>query len=966
MSIADQVTKQIKGFLEHKETPDNEALRRLATRYQEHCTQANTRLGQVGALINKSMVSEALRLAATEPPLLELCAELNFVGADEWRDFCARQGWPAPEPIPAAAIALLTETSATGGALEPLLKEYRKAVRAGDTQRVVRQLRQIAKLDAKNKTWIEDLRQFEQKRLGEVQGLLQANAQKLSKEALLALLAELDAFPVANTEAGRLRKVATAALKEIYAGEAGAEGAKLIGELSAAYAAQDLARATSVLQQYETLQKAGNFQPTLRLQTQYDEAMEWLQQEQKQLADQKVYDETLATLTLELEMGYAEKVEERLGQLMRLGRSLPESVEQRAKALLKQHRLEKKRRLRLTMILTTVVLLLLGAGATFAFMHYQFQHEVAAAEAELAQLFKAHDRTGFEACLAALEDNKTKVFDTPTIQVWAARKAELRRLEEQVQATCQKTLARLDAVRQNGFREERSLISNLVAQAQACAPKGEDHNRIALFLAAWTAQQRKALAGKDTDARALLGQIGENLPGADAFAAQNPEELRKKIAAAQDLLAQAGKIEEASPELLQQLRAHKAKVGELAKGMEARQELIAAMATASSLYDYMEMLRKYVTVFPGDWLSKNFSRWLENETLYKEFSAVITLELSNRVWNATAGELVQRDKRLKEKWAEVQGAIASLGEDKELVDLYVASYLAEGGVRRQVFFKGKPHDLTTGVVGYGGLAYEPKTNDQQAIFKTLNKPRDAFEDTQGKLLPHCIWVKALIAEAGRTTSELSDLFLLNKMSELKEKNDIPALLRLRLISFLMDRFLDLSGSAEGSTWALLAGKLKGVDQDLSWLCTGSPAVQAAGQKATAILVESFSDSRQLGLYRAEWLLKRAAVDRTVQWVGFAPFKEGAPAVMTSKQATLEIWVVRPALTPDSFEIRVWEEQRGAERVHYEAALPGEPLFAPVATKSTRILLQEIKNTSGIADLNPASWKSIPWPSNLRR
>lgn len=965
MSIAAQITARIRSVIENPEAVPAAELGGLATRYQDYCAQANARLRQVSELIGKNMVSEALRLAGSEPPLAELCAELNSVGADRWRDLCSRKGWAVAEPLLPAALQLLKAAATSGVALEPLLREYRKAVRAGDTSRVVRLLRQIARLDAKNPAWVEDLRRFEQKRLGEIQTMLQAPAQKNGKALLLPLLVELDEFPADQGEASRLRKVAAACLKEVYVDEAGAEGAKLLCALSAAYAAQNVTQTAELLGQYTALQQQGYFQPTPRLQTQHDEALDWLQHEQKKLERQKAYEDLLATLTLEVEMGFSGKLEERLAQLVRFHQPIPEALEKRARLLIGRHRRAKKRRRQLNLAAAAGLVLVLGAGGTFAVLQYQFGKEVAGAEAELAQLYRVHDRAGFEAYLTALENNRAKVFDAPEVQVWVAKKAELVRLQEQGQATGQKLLARLDAVRQGGYLEDRAMIADLVAQAKTCALRGEDLGRLDLFVSAWATHQRKAQAGKDGDVRALLGQLGEALPGADAFALQNPDELGKKIAEAQDLLTLAGKIQDATPELVQQLNAQKARVGELAKGLAARQELIAAMTTASSLYDYLESMRRYVAAFPGDGLAKNFAHWLEYEAVYKEFSAIITPELSNRVWNATAGELALHDKRLKEKWPEIQGTIASLGDDKELVDLYASSYLAELGVRHQVYFKGRPHEVKTGMVGYGGLAYEPRATDQQAIFKTLNKPRDTFEDALGKLLPHCTWVKALIAEAGRTTSDASDLFLLNKMMELKNNNDIPVLLRLRLISFMMDRLLDLSGAGEGSSWTLLAGKLKEVDQDLSWLCAANPAVRAASQKAAAIMSASFSDSRQLGLYRAEWLLKRVAVDRTVQWVGFAPFKAGAPAVMTAKRGTLELWVIRPGPMPEAFDIRVWEEQRGAERVHYEAALPGEPLFAPIATKSTRALLQEIKATSGIADLNPAAWKNLPWPTNLR-
>ena len=965
MSIAEQITTRIRGIVENQETISNEEVLKLATRYQEYGAQANVRLRQVSDLIRKNMVSEALRLAESEPPLLDLCAELDFVGAEKWREQCTFHGWPAPEPLLAGAINLLNDAYASGAALEPLLKEYRKAVREGATGRIVRILRRVAKLDAKNKTWVEDLRRFEHKRLEEIQIELQTAAQGDDKATLLRLLGELDELPPDNNEASHLRKAASARLKEIYVGEARARGSRLISELSAAYAAQDVAQAEEVLRQYKALLKEGYFQPESILQTQYDEALEWLQQEQRKRDEEKLYEDILATLSTEVEKGRATELDNLLNQLARLNRSIPELLENRARLLLEHHQLAKERRRRLHIAMAAGILLLLGAALTITIYQYQARKEIAGAEAELAQLFQAHDRSGYETYLASLEQNNAKVFKAQAIQAWVARKPELVRTEEQSQATCQRTLARLDAVRQGGFHEDPALIANLVAQAKTSAVKGEDVSHITLFISEWEAFQQQSRSGKDAELNGLLSKLAESLPAADAFASQNVEDLQKKLAAAQGQMALADKIAGMSQELALQLNQHKAKIAELAKGLEVRQELLTSMTASPSLYDYMETMRKYVKAFPADMLTKHFARWLENEPVYKEFSAIITLDLSNRVWNTTAGEVAQHDKRLQEKWTEVQSAITSLGEDKELIELYKYSYLDRDGGRHAVFFKGRPHETTAGVIGLGGIAYEPQVNDQQAVFKSQHFPKDKFEDRFVKVLPHCTYLLSLIDEARRTPAAASDLFLLNKLTDLRAKQEIPVLLRLHLVSFLMDRYLELIGSTEGSTWTLLAGKLKSIDQDLSWICENNQAVVTASQKATALLAECFSDSHQLGLYRAEWMLKRAAINRTVNWVGFAPFKAGNPAVLPTKRDATELWVVRPVTALDRVDIRVWEEQRGMERIHYEECLPGEPLFAPIASKDTRTLLQEVRTASGISDLNPAAWKTVPWPSNLR-
>ena len=55
----------------------------LAQQYAELCSQANKRLASCRNCFKQGMVSEALRIADTEPQLLDLCAALDFVGQGE-------------------------------------------------------------------------------------------------------------------------------------------------------------------------------------------------------------------------------------------------------------------------------------------------------------------------------------------------------------------------------------------------------------------------------------------------------------------------------------------------------------------------------------------------------------------------------------------------------------------------------------------------------------------------------------------------------------------------------------------------------------------------------------------------------------------------------------------------------------------------------------------------------------------
>src|ERR1700691_3133531 len=121
---------------------------KLAHDYAEACRAANRRLEQCALMIEAGQFLQALQLAETAPPLLDLITLLAFRQAADWRAYCQAHQLPCAEPLYDKPIRLLNDTYDKGIASDhPFYKDYRRAVMENDDARAFSILRVIAKLN---------------------------------------------------------------------------------------------------------------------------------------------------------------------------------------------------------------------------------------------------------------------------------------------------------------------------------------------------------------------------------------------------------------------------------------------------------------------------------------------------------------------------------------------------------------------------------------------------------------------------------------------------------------------------------------------------------------------------------------------------------------------------------------------------------------------------------------------------
>jgi hypothetical protein len=162
LSQAERLARKIGDLVGHP-IPDAQAAR-LAEDYADLCRAASRRLEQCALMIEAAQSLQALQLAETPPPLLDLITVLSFRRANEWRAYCQAHNLHWAEPFYDKYIRLLNETYAKGIAGDhPFYRDYRRAMIKNDDDRAVSILRVIARLNPSDENTREELKRLEEK-----------------------------------------------------------------------------------------------------------------------------------------------------------------------------------------------------------------------------------------------------------------------------------------------------------------------------------------------------------------------------------------------------------------------------------------------------------------------------------------------------------------------------------------------------------------------------------------------------------------------------------------------------------------------------------------------------------------------------------------------------------------------------------------------------------------------------------
>lgn len=166
------------------------AVEAAASHYARLCSEAESRLEMIAAMLEKGSDYQALQTAEQEPPLLDLVGVLSFGGEKAWMEFCQAHQLPIAPRLDAKTVQALDRLYAQGvTANHPLYKDFRAAVLSREDDKALRIVRTILRLNSGDENARSELLRLENKRFQDELEQLRA-ALKNDDEERIAKLAE--------------------------------------------------------------------------------------------------------------------------------------------------------------------------------------------------------------------------------------------------------------------------------------------------------------------------------------------------------------------------------------------------------------------------------------------------------------------------------------------------------------------------------------------------------------------------------------------------------------------------------------------------------------------------------------------------------------------------------------------------------------------------------------------------------
>lgn len=171
---------------------------RLAQDYADLCRAASRRLEQCAIMIEAGQFLQALQLAETPPPLLDLITVLSFRQAADWRNHCQSHQLPWSEPFYDKYVRLLNSAYGKGiDSNHPFYRDYRRAVLKNDDKQALSILRVIARMNPSDENTQAELKRLEEKLLREDLEKLRQAVAAGDGNATKALVAQIETSGIA-------------------------------------------------------------------------------------------------------------------------------------------------------------------------------------------------------------------------------------------------------------------------------------------------------------------------------------------------------------------------------------------------------------------------------------------------------------------------------------------------------------------------------------------------------------------------------------------------------------------------------------------------------------------------------------------------------------------------------------------------------------------------------------------------
>lgn len=189
-----RIRRVVEGLRNHLKSKDfGDEFRALIASYNNSCRQLKQRLEQVDGILLSGNRSGALKIAETDPSVLDLLTLLGFAQSQDLKDWCDVNGVSFEGHFDDTLIHRLNEAYSLNLATDSRLeKEYRKAILKKDYASALPIARTMARLQPNDDAARKELKNTERRFAKQLEGQLGAALHSQDVNKAQAILAEFD------------------------------------------------------------------------------------------------------------------------------------------------------------------------------------------------------------------------------------------------------------------------------------------------------------------------------------------------------------------------------------------------------------------------------------------------------------------------------------------------------------------------------------------------------------------------------------------------------------------------------------------------------------------------------------------------------------------------------------------------------------------------------------------------------
>jgi hypothetical protein len=428
MEVTTELVHRLRSAVVGELACDQREVARLAQEYNSACEDALQRLEEVCRCLSRGERSQAIYLAETHPPILEVIGALDFPGIEQWRALVGQNGLSAPPEFPVTKIREIEEAYVQQDALEPLEKKYRRlCLKNAPSSEKISVLRRIRAVDRGNPAWREDLAILETHRFREVQDRFANHSDEVGEDEARAVLAELTDARLVSKPTQDLVDAVAALQRSRKTVRVHETMKATVEEINAAYGALDYAGVCRGLGDIDNMAREEEVAVPDTLVEALEDARRWRNEQHAARVKDAAFERDLQALTDMLENDApAKAVKAQLRKVEAYDRDFPGPTRERAKShILGKEMVEQRERRVKRILLAAAVALVASLMALIAWktVETKKRNEVAA---QIAQHAARKDFAGGHALIDRLGQESPQILkDAKVAQaVWELRERE--------------------------------------------------------------------------------------------------------------------------------------------------------------------------------------------------------------------------------------------------------------------------------------------------------------------------------------------------------------------------------------------------------------------------------------------------------------------------------------------------------------------------------------------------------------